>query len=58
MSALDRLHRQLPHRVLRGWEMPLIDTCLVRVITRDAKSRTEKRQKRRVGGGYSSKRMS
>ena len=37
MLALDLLHRQLPHRVLRGREMPPIDTRLVRVITREAK---------------------
>ena len=35
--AFDLLHRQLPHRVLCGREMPLIDSCLVRVVTRDAK---------------------
>ena len=34
--AFDLLHRQLSYRVLRGWEMPRIDICLVRVITRDA----------------------
>ena len=35
--ALDLLHRQLPHCVLLGREMPPLDTCLVRVITGDAK---------------------
>ena len=35
--ALDLLHRQLPHCMLLGRKMSLIDTCLVRVITRDAK---------------------
>jgi len=35
--TLDLLHRQLSYRVLRGREIPLIDTCLVRVVTRDAK---------------------
>ena len=33
--ALDLLHRELPHRVLRGWKMPLRDTRLVRVVTCD-----------------------
>ena len=35
--AFDRLHRQLSYRVLRGREMPLIDTRLVCVIPGDAK---------------------
>jgi hypothetical protein len=33
MFAFDLLHRQLPHRVLLGWEMPLIDTRFVPVPT-------------------------
>src|SRR5215470_11890983 len=33
MLALDLLHRQLSYSVLRGREMPPIDTGLVRVIT-------------------------
>ena len=37
MLAFDLLHRQLPHRVLRGREMPLIDACLVGVVPGDAK---------------------
>ena len=39
--ALDLLHRQLPHRVPFGREMPLIDTGLVRVIPGDAKRRQQ-----------------
>ena len=39
--ALDLLHRQLPHRVLRGRERPPIDTRLVRVVTREAKGGQE-----------------
>ena len=35
--AFELLPRHLPHRVLLGWKMPLIDPCLVCVITRDAK---------------------
>ena len=41
MRALDLLHRELPHRVLRGREMPLRDPRLVRVVTRDAKGGQE-----------------
>jgi hypothetical protein len=37
MFAFDPLHRQLPHRVLRGWKMPLIDSRFVGVITGDTK---------------------
>src|SRR5262245_10127187 len=35
MLALDLLHRALPHRVLRGREMPPIDTRLIGVIPGD-----------------------
>jgi hypothetical protein len=35
--TLDLLHRQFPYRVLRGREVPPIDSRLVRVIVRDAK---------------------
>ena len=34
--TLDLLHRQFPYRVLRGREVPSVDTRLVRVIVRDA----------------------
>jgi len=37
VRAFDLLHHQLPHRVLRGRKMPLIDSCLVRVIPSDTK---------------------
>src|SRR5262245_14901961 len=37
MLALDLLHRQLPYPVLVRRKMPLIDTCLVRVIPGDTK---------------------
>src|SRR5690242_9575534 len=37
MLALDLLHRQLSYGVLRGREMPQIDTRLVRVIMCDPK---------------------
>ena len=36
MFAFDLLHRQLSSRVLLRWKMPLIDTCLVRVIPSEA----------------------
>jgi hypothetical protein len=50
MFAFDRLHRQLPHRVLLGRKMPLIDTRLVGVIPGDAKRRQQgaEFQKRRI----------
>ena len=35
--ALDLLHHQPPYRVLRGREMPPINTRLIRIITADAK---------------------
>jgi hypothetical protein len=35
MLALDLLHRQFAYRVLRGREMPPIDSRLVRVVTSD-----------------------
>src|SRR5262249_16198645 len=41
MLALELLHRALPHRVLRGREMPPIDTRLVRVVTREAQWRQQ-----------------
>ena len=41
MFALDLLHCQLPHRVRREREMPLLDPRLVRVVTRDAKGGQE-----------------
>ena len=34
--ALNLLHRRFPYRVLRGREVPSVDTRLVRVIVRDA----------------------
>src|SRR5262245_57012670 len=37
MLAFDLLHRQLPHCVLLGREMTLIDASLVRVIPGDTK---------------------
>src|SRR5581483_82044 len=41
MLAFDLLHRQLPHRVLRGWKMSRIDSGLVRVIPGDTKGREQ-----------------
>jgi hypothetical protein len=41
MLALDLLHRELSHRVLRGRQMPPIDTRLVRVVTRETKWRQQ-----------------
>ena len=41
MLAFDLLHRQLPHRVLRGRKMPLIDLRLVCVIPGDTKRREQ-----------------
>src|SRR5262245_22795531 len=37
MLACDLLYRQLPHRMPRGREMPLIDARLVRVVTSETK---------------------
>jgi hypothetical protein len=41
--AFDLLYRQLPHRMLRGREMPLIDARFVRVITSDTKGASKAR---------------
>src|SRR5918992_782475 len=37
MFALDLLHRQLPHRMLRGRQMPPINVRLVRVVRSNTK---------------------